>query len=234
MNLSVFDHFIALVKLDSSVIGLSLEHQKNYDYLLSVDQQICILQERLETSLEKVSTLKKSVAYHDLKLKTIDSSIKAQEDLLEVTDNPQKYLKAQKDLAALRYEQLYWDDILINLWQEYEDADQEYSIFKEQVEKELHTLKEAHALVKNTLALIVQQQAEYKAMRNDMTLKFPQEWLESYTDMRNKVDNPMVIIKGQSCSGCFCIVPSQDLLALKNRKLLRCKECYRFLYIDLM
>jgi predicted nucleic acid-binding Zn-ribbon protein len=60
----------------------------------------------------------------------------------------------------------------------------------------------------------------------------PQGWLEKYAIMRTKVTDPVVPVINNSCSACFYDVIGQDLQELRKKKLLQCKECYRFLYLD--
>ncbi len=232
MNLTVFDHFIALVKLDNTILSLSTEYNKVRQILLSVDQKICFINSKLSQSQEKISHLNKSITFHDLKLKTIDAQIRETELLLNVTNDPQKYIKAQKNLTTLQYEQKYWDDVLLDLWSDYELSEAEYSLLIANMDPELKKLKEDYQVIKNSLLSLEQQQLEYEMVRQDLAAKVPQDWLEKYTEMHSKVPNPVVIIQANSCAGCYCIVAPQDLLALEHRKLLRCRECFRFLYIE--
>ena len=60
----------------------------------------------------------------------------------------------------------------------------------------------------------------------------PEEWLEKYSIMRTRVPNPIVSVKNGSCSACFHALTQQDMLNLQRRKLLQCRDCYRFLYIE--
>lgn len=68
------------------------------------------------------------------------------------------------------------------------------------------------------------------AQRPAIVNQVNQDWLEKYMNMYGRVSNPVVEVMQGICSGCFYAVPHQDLARLKNRALLQCNSCYRFLY----
>ena len=60
----------------------------------------------------------------------------------------------------------------------------------------------------------------------------PEEWIEKYERMRNSVPDPVASIEDQVCKACFYTATNQEIELLKRKKLLQCKGCYRFLYIN--
>lgn len=82
------------------------------------------------------------------------------------------------------------------------------------------------------IARLLNELAERHTMRKPLEKGVPEEWLERYAMMRSRVSDPVVPVKDGLCSACFHQILAQDMILLRRNKLLQCKECYRFLYLE--
>src|SRR5690606_4902221 len=68
------------------------------------------------------------------------------------------------------------------------------------------------------------------AQRDEKSIGIPEEWLEKYGEMGQRVTDPVVPIEQQSCGGCYQQLIAQDIIRAKRGALMQCKKCFRLLY----
>jgi len=99
----------------------------------------------------------------------------------------------------------------------------EYKDFVLECEKEILALEhEKIEHIKNIDVLTNERDKELVGI--------PEEWIEKYNLMGQKVTDPVVTIEHGSCNGCFQQLVNQDLVRARRGALLQCKKCFRLLY----
>ncbi|MHB9148420.1 MAG: zinc ribbon domain-containing protein, partial [Candidatus Amoebophilus sp.] len=232
MSQTVFDFFISLVKLDSYLYDLSQKYIKTQENLICLDQQICTLNSQLKQAEAKLQEFKRNIDFKELELKTLDVSAQGLQAKLNRISGPQQFLSLQTELDKLFLERSKQEDVLIWLWNELEQNELNYKVFVLEIQESLKKLEFDYKKLQMALIELAQEKQQYELQRPELLDKVPQDWLSDYLSMKEKVVNPVVAVKNQSCGACFCVISVQDLASLNKRKLLHCKECYRLLYID--
>lgn len=77
-------------------------------------------------------------------------------------------------------------------------------------------------------------QANIAALEQEWGALLPQvpaELRKEYLQMKERVANPAVPIVDNTCSACFTNLLGQEITGLSTRAVIRCRSCYRFLYV---
>jgi predicted nucleic acid-binding Zn-ribbon protein len=119
---------------------------------------------------------------------------------------------------------------LLASWSKAEAADLAYKKVQTINQHEIETTQKVLDEKRQQIQEKKQQLEKYSQERNEKLKGIPEQWREIYERMHNRITNPVVPIIGNSCSACFFQVSAQDMNRLRNRALLQCKQCYRFLY----
>lgn len=232
MSDTLFDKFIFLVKLDQRIYNTSQKHKEAQYSLEVVQKQIEQLKQQLEISKQELSKLQRQVDYQDLELRTIDSKIKEKKLKFDYAKTQKEYESLESEIRALEREQEFRDEELVLLWQELESKhcycvkieEQSY----EQIQEEHKKFQEIDNLIKLLLEDIKELESERKAVIADI----PDDFISRYLSMVNEVHNAAIEVKFGMCGMCSGIISANDIMLLRKRKLVDCKQCYRILYIE--
>lgn len=232
MNERPFTAFIDLISLDQQI---RTTHQKittlkqETESHLSEKRKIV---DRLEQFKQHVHDLKKSVHEKELAIKELDALEKQKKDLLDNLKSAKEYQPLKKEIDRLKQEQHDSESSLMTTWNKLEGAQKELD---EQTTNYSSKIEEL-------LAAIAQEQDEIVKLQTDLDQKkserpskeagIPQEWLDKYTHMRMRVEDPVVSLLDGSCSACYYTIPDQELIRLKRRAIVQCKGCFRLLYMQ--
>lgn len=222
VNLIEFDQ--SLLKLESQIASLNKEIQAHDTKKNSLISQLDVLK-------SKVTNQRKIVDSQELEMKHIDDKISKKKEQLDNVNGHREYLSLKAEIETLKKSQHDLEDALISAWNDLENGQKELDIQSKKIEEQLtvlqHEESEKKASIKkleNELSILAQQRADKEKV-------IPAEWLEKYTVMRARIPDPVVPVVDKTCSGCAFMVSEQDMLQLRHRKLVQCKNCYRLLYM---
>lgn len=232
MNGHPFQSFIGLIEFDQQnlVIEKNIRHiHAEIDRLLNEQNASA---SELEAMHHAVLSLRKQVDLAELEVKSFDTEIKQIKKRLEFISSPREYQSINQELAIINEQQLAKDELLLATWSAYESAQKKYvtdqarhQAVQEKIRGEIAQLEADLANEQAQLNACVQERLEKER-------GVPQEWLEKYAAMRERVADPVVPVDRGQCSACSQTVIDQDLIELNRKKLLQCKGCFRFLYTD--
>lgn len=225
-----FHTFLNLVTFDRTIAVLEETIERKEAQLEQVQQQLQAheqLQQQLKTAEH---TAQKAVDLQELDVKTLDIRIAKIKYNLDNVANPKEYASLSKELAKAQLEQQELETSLLDAWHTLEASQRD-------VQRSQSTYREQQAEITAQLAALQQeingcdeQMAALLAQRAEKQVGIPEEWLQKYEMMRNRITDPVVPIADKNCSGCAYVLSEQDLMRLSNRALLQCKHCFRFLY----
>ncbi len=220
--------------------------------LISFDQQITSLEQRLKQFKQEVSSLKsqeadfakraellrrafvdaqKNVDLKELEMKSLEHADQEKKERLKLTTGQKEYKSLKIEIERVHQKQHTLEQELLAAWKQRESAQKAY---EEQEKNMTHATQELQEKVREKQSQIDQltadiaQQAVIRPAKED---SIPAEWLEKYAMMRAQVEDPVVPVYDGSCSACYYKVTDSDMQHLRRNKLLQCKDCYRFLYI---
>lgn len=231
MNVGPLNSFIALIEFDNSIHSQQAQiatYQKEID-------QYRTLENALVTDLEKFklksNELKKRVDSQELEMKSLDEQIAKKKHILENVTSHKEYQLLKIEIESIKKAQHVLEDTLLSVWNDLENARKQYEQAQaaaQQKRSEWHQ-KMAELQEKSTTAQA--QVKELLAQRKEKVIGIPDEWLEKYAQMQARVKDPVVPVVNGSCTACFFSVSPTDMIALKRRKLIQCKDCFRLLYL---
>lgn len=145
----------------------------------------------------------------------------------------QKALDAlHKELATITSARNDYENELLSAWHSYDQlkeklsqSEKSYTSHCALYDKEIEALNNEIQTLQKTIA---SQESEHTRKVQDL----PQEWIDRYNHMKNRVENPLVPLYQKSCSACFYHVLPQDLARIQRNAILSCRNCYRYLYND--
>ena len=230
MNRFPFDAFIGLVHFDQAIQKTIKEIDDKQIELVHQQEQKQVFQAELDQLKTAVHDAQKEVHEKELEMKKLDGREAEVKVKLDDIANAKQYMAFKKELDAIQKTQLAHEDALVAVWNQLETAQRTMSQ-KQDVAQE--KISQMDATLDGTRKQITELQHKLetdKKTRPEKTEAVNEEWLQKYEMMQGRVDNPVVEVVQGGCGGCFYAIPNQQLLRLRNRALLQCNSCYRFLY----
>jgi len=232
MNEFPVQSFIDLVNFDQGTYAIEDERTKIKKDIAILNQKEKQFLSDLEFVKQRMHDTKKQVDLAELEMKELEQKEIGQKEKLEHAADQKEYQLLSKEIKTIKKRQHDYEEILLVAWNTYEAAKKDFETRQAQVQEKIEELKTQAQGQQTKLEKLQQELQERLKQREEKKKKVPVPWMEKYVLMRSRVANPVVPVVGGSCSACFYQLPPQDFLALRRRRLLQCKGCYRFLYIE--
>jgi predicted nucleic acid-binding Zn-ribbon protein len=232
MNEYPFQSFIDLIAIDQAIMTSQNDLAKVSREIDLLTNQERSLVRQLEQASKEVHDAQKDVDAKELDMKVLDAQAQERKKQLDTLENYKEYDSIKHEIDQIKKQQHNLEVVLMTVWNKLEISKKELDTKKKQIDETLHTVRTAIAEKEQLIAALNMQIAEKNKVRPEKEHNVPAEWLEKYAIMRAQVEDPVVSVVQGSCNACFYPVTEQDLLLLKRHKLLQCKGCYRFLYLE--
>ena len=232
MNSQPFKRFIDLITFDQQIHAAQQEIKSLEKDIASYEHDIkgkLVELEKVKASTQKA---KKEVDAKELEMKSLDEKEKEAQRKLESAQDHKEYVSLKKEIEHLKAKQHEFEDILVAAWHQFETWEKEYKHKQTSYNESTDLLQQQVEAKKSKVAEHRSVLDRLNQEREQHIVGIPAEWLDKYAVMRSKISNPVVPVKDGHCSACYYKIPSQDLMGLRRRKLLQCKDCYRLLYIE--
>ena len=223
ISLTLFDRDIVLqeeqiVSLEKDVGDVVL---KKEDLVVQLDQ-----------AKQKVHDFQKAVDTTELEMRELDLKEKEEKNKFDNVTNQKEYNSIKKEIDQVNSLQHDKEAEVVNAWNKLETARRDFTKIEESFEENFQQVEQQLVdIYKEIEAAKLELQEKIKE-RPSKEVGLPEEWLERYSAIKQSVSDPVVPVLNDSCSVCFYQVPVGDLSSLKRNKLLQCKGCYRFLYLE--
>lgn len=230
MSISPFERFIDLVKFDQTMSQtLHTCHTKEQQVdVLEMDKQKIVAE--LDAFKQAVYDAQKVVHEKELESKKLDVRQNDIKKKLDDIENAKQYVALKKELDILQVQQQEHEETLIKAWNQLESAERILTQKKDLLLQKITEIDQAIVLAQQELAALDVQLEDVAVQRPSIASLVNPEWLTKYEAMQGRVENPVVEVVQGACGGCFYAIPQHELTRLKNRALLECNSCYRFLY----
>ena len=231
MNDGAFQALINLVDFDQKTVSIEKNIKKVKDEITALQRKKADLEADIEDVRHTLHEVQKEVDMGELEMKEYDQKIKEDKRKLDQVSNQKEYTALKKEIEGLESKQHEGEEPLIEAWNRLEQVSAECKkkeeAFGSENQEIIDSIQERHATIEN----LEKELEEHKAGRDQMVQEVPEEWSEKYKMLGAKVSDPVVPVTGNSCSACFYIITSQNIIEMRRGKLIQCKGCYRFLYI---
>jgi predicted nucleic acid-binding Zn-ribbon protein len=232
MNESPFKQFIDLITVDQAIAQLQLDEQK-------LEREIAVLHKQeqdiiLDVEQAKVAQVhaQKEVDAKELEMETLVVAETEKKRRLELVNSHKEYQSMKAEIDTLQEKQQALEESLLHAWSALETTKRIYELKKASYPQQIEQIQTLAVAQRDKITSMQGVIAERERERTVKAQTVPQEWLDKYAAMRARVPDPVVPVVRGSCSACYYKVSEQDLLLLGRNKLLQCKDCYRFLYIE--
>lgn len=228
---SPFLQFLDLIELDQKIEKYLKEIDTVNHEIAKAQSEKRTLQNNVADKELTVLNARKTVDAQELDMKSLDELEKSYKSRLDAISNQKEYHSLKTEIDRIKKKQHDLEESLLTAWHLLEMRTKELNEQKKVVDANLVQLDSTIEQASKKIAQSTQEMEELSEQRIEKEKNVPQEWLEKYVLMRARVPNPVVPVEQGSCSACFYKIPEQDMMLLRRKKLVQCKDCYRLLYL---
>ncbi len=224
-----FKSLLDLVTFDQKVFEAQAAITKEHTAIAEIKNGITALQAKTNAEKEVLEEAHRTVKKHELDMKELDEKEKLKSKQLSTVESDIEYKSIKKEIDFLKSQQHELETVLVDAWNKAEQVQKKVEQLQAESENQVKELEQN--LEKHQLALseIEKSAATLDVERRPQEEGIPEEWLEKYNMIRQQDTNPISYVVQDTCSSCFYPLTAQDLLSLRQKKLIQCRECYRFL-----
>lgn len=231
MEQKPFAAFLDLISLDQKIHTIQKEilvMRKRLEGITFKQQEFM---QRIVDVQSSIDTLRVQITLQEKEMQDIDQQEKTKKKLLATLSGYREIKALQSEIEALQRSQLEYEHLTMQSWNKLEHALKEKARIEETHAQMATTLNEEIALIESDILSQTHSLNELLQDRPKIITMVPAEWIEYYTMMTSKISDPVVPVEQESCSACFNSIAKQDMLRLQKKALLKCKTCFRLLYL---
>jgi predicted nucleic acid-binding Zn-ribbon protein len=214
-----FQMFIDLINFDQEIEHLNQKRKNIEQEIIALDGQGAHLQKELTVLRYTIHEAKKRVDATELDMKSLDLQEK-------------EYKSLKTEIERMHQQQHDLEQELLVAWKQLENAQKVHEEKTQEINQKIEQSQTVKQEKQDALQQLNHSIREQSQTRPQKEKNIPAEWLEKYAVMRSQVTDPVVPVHNGSCSACYYKVVDNDLQQLRRNKLLQCKDCYRFLYLE--
>jgi predicted nucleic acid-binding Zn-ribbon protein len=226
----VWDELKKLVIIDHEINNLKKQIKKTQADLETVRAPLAPLKARHDELSHTIRETQKKIDQLELSLAQFRETDAEKKAVLETLSQPKEYHALERELADLERQIVGLESQEIKIMEQQEEAQKELEAVAaehEQVKQAISSqAQETQAVITDLEAQIVDHEKKWETQATHV----PSDLSKGYTEIRQRVPNPVVPIVSASCSACFHGLLHQDTIALHSQTIIRCRGCYRFLF----
>jgi predicted nucleic acid-binding Zn-ribbon protein len=231
MIMTPFHVFIDFVQCQDKLILLSRE-KKHLEYNLStLLSEHQIQKEMFEKLHENMRSMQKNLHDQEQGISTARVKKRETERKMDRITNPRELASLQQELEALEQAIGQHESEIVDLWGSIEIEQETIKASELQMQQKIKDIERQEHTIRQNLVAADNAIEEQKKLCEAKSKEVRPEWLEKYRMLKMQIDNPVVTIVNNACSGCFSTVPPQIVLRAERHELVPCPLCKRLLYI---
>jgi uncharacterized protein len=230
MNEQKLKNFIALVTFDQSLIDCAQGVQISQNTHQKLQEQLAQLNKDLELRASKQQEVEQQLHDQELKVKELQDQEAHLIETSQSVKTPKEYEAANKEIDRVKFNRDQQEQRMMQMTNKLNAVQKDYQVFLANYQIEKDKLAALLDQEKKTVQELQNQIDQLHQDRKEKMSGIPEDWLNIYETMRGRVSNPVVPVSQDSCSACFYFMAARDVQALRDKGLLQCKDCFRFLY----
>lgn len=226
-----FAAFLDLIAFDKKI------HTFQKD-ILTLRQRLDTLRIKHDDLMQKttenqtlINTLRVQVTLQEKEIQNLDAQEKAKKKMVSESSDYREIKALQAEIDDLKRAQIEYEQLVMQSWNKLEQAQKEGLRIQGSNTQGAKELDDEIVLIDLDILQKSQALNELLETRHTKVAVVPQEWLDHYIIMSSRVKDPVVPAEQESCSACFTSIAKQDMLRLLKKALLKCKMCFRLLYL---
>lgn len=227
----VFGELKKLVAIDEQINAIKKEVatvQKNYAEQTAHLLPLVTQADSLKTT---VKDLQKEIDRIALNVADMQAEFDKKDRVLGTLGHPKEYRALETELAGLERRISGSQKESSNLRDKQDTAQLEHDEVVEKLTAEQAKTAALKTEADQQVAAAEEQIAELDKAWKEQFTKVPPALSATYAQIRERVANPVVPVVSSSCSACFESLLYQDNEALDEKTTIRCRSCYRFLFL---
>ncbi len=235
MNSSEFSKLIELVKLDKELYQSFTEKTDLTSRLEDIEIEIENIQKDIESIHKELTDLNKLVYSLEKDLKALDDQEIKKNKQINQASTTREYYSLTHELEDLTKQKDDIENKLFNLLNQiqkleitYQDAILQAKLKKENLTKDIYSFQLRLSDLDKQIVLINNNKEKLESQ----LISIVPEFLEQYKLMKQVVINPIVKLKDSHCSACFNQLTLHEISMIKDKNLVKCQNCYRFVYLS--
>lgn len=226
-----FAAFLDLITFDQKIHTIQQEIRALRRRLEIASEAKEKLTQDAETAQESMNALRVQITLQEKEMHDIDQQEKAKKAILATLSGYRETKALQVEIDGLKRSQLEYEQLIMQSWNKLEQAQKEMTRTQAAHAQSVKALQEDIATIEAVILQETHKLNEWLQERPEKVAHVPHEWMEHYITMASRVSDPVVPVEQESCSACFTSIAKQDMLRLQRGALLKCKMCFRLLYM---
>jgi len=223
--------FINLVQFDQEIFSLRQKIVQAEESLVELQKKETGIKEGVGELQQLFNESRKKVNEKELEMDELNAREQEQKKHLDEATNKKEYESATSEIEILKQKQREIEAELIGVWHQFDGVKKEYDTKQATATEEQETIDRLIAEKNKGIDQLQSEVDQHIVVREGKQKGIPEEWLDKYGVMINRVTDPVVSVLNSSCAACFHFITEQDRMRLKQGALLQCNGCYRFLYL---
>ncbi|MBT3455482.1 hypothetical protein HN446_00280 [bacterium] len=231
MTRDPFNSFIKLTLFDAEIVQFGKQIESLEKDLLEAHAKRLQLDVQHREAKQYLHDVQKAVDAKELKMKELDSLEKEERVRLDSVKNKREFDSIQKEIEKISSAQHEEESALMEVWNKLETAKREYKKFEDEFGGNVAKAEEQIKEMEREKKELEKELERKKKDRPELEKNVPEELLGRYAAIQRRTPNPVVPVESESCSACYFNVSKNDLILMKRKRLLQCRDCFRFLYV---
>lgn len=226
-----FKRFIDLVKFDQDLYERTQRNKSLLDDINKLSAQEALLTRSITNSHTNLKELTKRIADLESRSGFLQQQKNHTATKLEEVSTVKEYHSLAAEQQSLTAELNVIEEQLLHMWDEREHTRRLHDELVNQSMQELSIIRISKQERQREVDELQHSINDMLIQRPTYLTGFPQEWLDRYNQMKDRVSDPVVPVDRGACSACFHGLIGTDVALLARRVFLPCKGCYRLLYL---
>jgi predicted nucleic acid-binding Zn-ribbon protein len=231
MEQKPFAAFLDLITFDQKIHGfqkdiLLLRHR--LDELKAKEDD---LTQKATNSQSLVDSLRVQVTLQEKEIQDLDAQEKAKKKIQGTLSDYREIKALQSEIDDLKRGQMELEQRVMQSWNKLDHAQKEVAKAQAAHTQQAKEVQDEIIVLEAEILKHTHHLNELLQERPAKVEHVPHEWMDHYTMMASRLPDPVVPVENESCSACFTSIAKQDMLRLQKRALLKCKMCFRLLYL---
>ncbi len=229
------------IKLLVELQGIDSHVYRLLDELEAIPKKIREADDRFKEKTVNLKSLEDGVKALQLKRKEKEGELQGKEDsikkyqsqMFQVKTN-KEYSALQEEIARVKADNSLIEEAILKIFDQTDAENKKIADEKEYLKKEEAAMADDKKKLGEETVRIKAEVEKLKAQRAAMALKIDKNVLAQYDRILTKSDHLAVVpVNGNSCQGCFRVLPPQVLNEVRMQEaIITCEYCARILYFE--
>jgi predicted nucleic acid-binding Zn-ribbon protein len=220
--------------LDSHILRLERELESIPERLKEMDEELRAKSAELKKIEEAVKALLLKRKEKEGELETKEAAIKKYQAQLYQIKTNKEYTALQEEINRIKADNSVIEEDVIRILDQIDSENLKVAKEKEALKAEESEMAAEKKRLDEEAGRIKEELAKLKAQRAEHVAKIDKTILSKYEKILKSKDGLAVVpVSGDSCQGCFRIMPPQVINEIRMKTdLIFCENCTRILYIE--